>query len=330
MGDTLILTRSDIAALMTPGDYLDAVRAAFMGLASGRAEQPAPLHISADGGGFHAKGARLVLDDGRAFAAVKVNGNFPDNPARRGLPTIQGAVILSDAATGEVLALMDSIEVTLRRTAAATALALKHLARADATTVGLVGCGGQALAQLAAVAAVQRPNKVLVFDLDQSARERCAASARHELGLDVTPVADLAAASLPSNIVVCCTTATAAFLEPAHIRPGTFIAAVGADAPHKSEIAPELMARAKVVVDSADQCAVMGDLRHALNAGAMRADDVHAALADIVAGRAAGRTDADEVTIFDSTGLAVQDVAAAAVIHARARAAGCGLSVQLA
>src|SRR5688572_15261197 len=129
---SLILTRADISALMTPADYLEAVKDAFRAAKEGRANAPGPMHLPASGGGFHAKGASYR--GRRAYAALKLNGNFPGNPARTGLPTIQGAILLCDAENGALLAVMDSIEITLRRTAAASALAARHLARPDSRT----------------------------------------------------------------------------------------------------------------------------------------------------------------------------------------------------
>lgn len=326
---TLILGRAEIARLMTPRDYLTAVEAGFAALAEGHAEAPAPLHVAAEGGGFHAKGARLRTADGRDAVAVKVNGNFPGNPARHGLPTIQGAIVLSDARDGRVLALMDSIEVTLRRTAAATALAARFLARPDAHVLGVCGCGSQALAQVEAIGDVFRLHKILAFDADPAARQRLATQVRAALGIEAQAVDDIAAATRDSDIVVTCTTSDRPFLGRYLVGPGAFIAAVGADAPHKSEIDPALMARATVVVDSLDQCRAMGDLRHAIAAGAIAEDRAFASLADLVSGRGPGRRDAAEITLFDSTGLAVQDVAAALCVYDRARAASVGTSIAL-
>lgn len=325
----LILNRTSIAALLLPSDYLTAVQTAFRAEADGRASAPAPLHIPAEGGVFHAKGGQLTLDDGRAFAAVKVNGNFPGNPKRNGLPTIQGALVLSDANNGSLLAMMDSIEVTLRRTAAATALAMRYLARPEADVVSICGCGDQAGAQLEAIADVRRIRKVYAVDIDRSARETFAKTLAAKLQLDIVAEPDLPAATLASGIVVTCTTSRTPFLGRDHIRPGTFVAAVGADAPDKSEIMPDLMADGAVVVDSLEQCVAMGDLHHALAARAMRANGVHATLSELVSGRKAGRTGADEITIFDSTGTAVQDVAAAIRIYACASATKSGLAIQL-
>ncbi len=149
----LILTRREIAALMGPQDYLVAVEAAFRAYANGDAEVPLPMHIPATDGAFHVKGARVVLE-GAAYVAVKLNGNFPGNPQRNHLPTIQGVVLLCDGADGSLLAVMDSIEITSRRTAAASALAARFLARKDADCIAICGCGEQGRVQLAALAQV--------------------------------------------------------------------------------------------------------------------------------------------------------------------------------
>ncbi len=326
----LVLDRTSIAALLSPSDYLIAVETAFRAEAEGRAHAPAPLHLPTEGGGFHAKGAQLTLDDGRAFAAVKVNGNFPENPNRNGLPTIQGALVFSDANNGSLLALMDSIEVTLRRTAAATALAMRYLARPDAAVVCICGCGDQARAQLEAIVDARRVRKVYAVDTDQLARETFAKTMAAKLHLDIVAEPDLATATRVSDIIVTCTTSCTPFLGREHVGPGTFVAAVGADAPDKSELMPDLMARGKVVADSLEQCAVMGDLHHALAARAMLADGIHATLSELVAERKTGRTSADDITIFDSTGTAIQDVATAIRIYECALASNSGLSIDLA
>lgn len=324
---TLIVTREDARRLMSPADYLQAVEQGFLAAARGDAEAPAPMHIAAVGGAFHAKGARITLPTG-TYVALKFNGNFPTNPARHGLPTIQGAVILADGARGNVLALLDSIEITLQRTAAASALAARHLARPDSRTILVCGCGEQGRVQLAALAAVLPLERCLAWDVSADATERLARETARP-GLRVEAVADLAAAAREADVIVTCTTARAPFLGSDHVRPGTFVAAVGADNPDKSEIAPELMAAAKVVTDVLDQCAEIGDLRHALAAGTMRRGDVHAELSEIVSGARPGRGSDDEIFIFDSTGTALQDVAAAAMIYERCRDAGSVPTVAL-
>lgn len=321
----LVLARADIAELMTLADYRASSEEAFKAVATGRATVAAPMHIPADDGGFHAKGAAYRATDGAAYAAVKVNGNFPRNPLRNGLPTIQGAIVLSSADDGTLLAIMDSIEVTLRRTAAASALAARYLARRAATTLTLCGCGEQARVQIAAMHDEFPLRRAYAWDVDPRAAAAFAREMSSQLNLEVLCVKDLAAATRTSDLIVTCTTSRLPFLGEADVRPGTFIAAVGADSPDKSELAPQLMAQARVVVDLLEQCLSMGDLHHAVAAGVMAAGDVHATLSELAASQKPGRVDDDEITIFDSTGTAIQDVAAAVRIYEHAKARRSGL-----
>jgi len=319
---SLILARTDIAALMRPADWLAAAETAFRAAGEGRADAPAPLAIPGAQGVFHAKGAGLR--GARSYVALKLNANFPGNPQEHGLPTIQGAILLCDGGNGAVLAIMDSIEATLRRTAAASALAARYLARADATSILICGCGAQGAAQLAALRDVLPLSRCLAWDRDPG---RAAAFSE---GFQAEVAEDLAPAALASDVIVTCTTSRQPFLDRVMVRPGTFVAAVGADSPDKSEISPALMASAKVVADVLDQCVAMGDLHHAIAGGAMTRQAVHAELAELVGGARPGRTSAGEITLFDSTGTGLQDVAAAAMIYERAAAAGDWPSVALA
>jgi ornithine cyclodeaminase/alanine dehydrogenase-like protein (mu-crystallin family) len=314
----VIIGRRELASLMDLDAYLASSDAAFRAHAQGRATVPMPLHIAVERGGFHAKGAFVALD--HAYAAVKVNSNFPGNPAL-GMPTIQGAVLLFHAGDGRLLAILDSIEITSRRTAAASALAARHLSREDSSAIAICGCGEQARAQLAAIRRVRPIEHAFAWDVDAAKAVTFAAEMTHHLHLGVKPVAHLRDATLQSDIVVTCTSSNSAFLSLGDIAAGTFIAAVGADSPHKSEIHPELLSASKVVTDLTSQAQVMGDLHHAIDAGAMSAADVHAELGEVVTGRKPGRTTATEVTLFDSTGVAIQDVAAAAWAYERAIAA---------
>jgi ornithine cyclodeaminase/alanine dehydrogenase len=323
----LILSQRDLQALMSFGDYVEAVGEGFRLLAEGACQAPVPLHIGLADGGFHVKAASLPR--GRGYVAVKVNGNFADNRARHGLPTIQGAVLLADATDGTPLALLDSIEITRQRTAAATAVAARHLARPDSRTATVCGCGEQGGIQLAALHHALDLRQAFAWDADPQVARDFATRMSGALGLPVAPVAALAEATLASDAIVTCTTATQPFLDVDAVRPGTFIAAVGADNPHKSEIAPALMARATVVVDVLEQGVIMGDLHHAIAAGTMTAAGVHGELGALVAGRIAGRRTADEIALFDSTGTGIQDVAAAAHAFERALARGVGTRCSL-
>ncbi len=315
-GPTLLLSGRDVARLMDQRAWREAVALGFRAAAEGRAASPMPMAIEAANGAFHAKGARLALD--RPYVAVKLNGNFPANPAERGLPTIQGAILLCDGESGELLAIMDSIEVTLRRTAAASALAATFLARPDSSSLFVAGCGAQGRAHLEALAEILSLTRCLAWDrAPGKAAAFAAAASRPSLRVEA---AETPAAAAECDVIATCTTSSAAFLDETMARPGAFIAAVGADSPHKSEIAPSLMAKALIVADVLEQCAAMGDVRLALASGLLAPGDVHAELHELVAGRKCGRTSDAQITLFDSTGTALQDVAAAAMIYERAKA----------
>jgi ornithine cyclodeaminase/alanine dehydrogenase-like protein (mu-crystallin family) len=322
---TLVLSRSDVLALLSLPECIEAVERTFRLHAEGRTLPPGVLGIHAAGGGFHIKTAGLLGDP--AYFAAKTNGNFPAN-ARAGLPTIQGTVLLADAGTGVPLAIMDSASVTALRTGAATAVAARHLARGDARAATVVGCGAQGEIQLAALAAVLPLERAWVVDLDPGRAESLAARAERALGLRVEPATNLTAVLRQSDACVTCTPARRAFVSKGDVRAGTFVAAVGADSQGKHELEPALVASSTLVVDVLEQCAEIGELQHALAAGLMRRSDVHAELADVVAGRRAGRTDAAEITIFDSTGTGLQDLAAAVVVYEKACATGRGLEVR--
>ena len=323
----MLLTQSDVAALLTMDECIAAVEAAFRAYGEGKAGAPGILGMHAARGGFHIKAG--FLDAGRAFFAAKLNANFPENPARFQMPTIQGAVVLCDADNGFPLAIMDSIEITSRRTAAATAVAAKYLARPDAHVATVCGAGIQGRVQIHALARVRELTQVFVFDKDEARARHLTSALESEVSAKVIAVSDLAEAVRRSDLCVTCTTARGFCLRKEMVSPGTFVAAVGADNPEKQEIDPELLACSTLVVDLLEQCATIGDLHHALAAGVMTAAGVHAELGEVVAGTKLGRTSRDEITIFDSTGMALQDVAAAAAVYARACDLGRGLRVRL-
>jgi ornithine cyclodeaminase/alanine dehydrogenase-like protein (mu-crystallin family) len=294
MDEFIILSQQDLRAAMRFDDYVEAVADGFRLLAEGRCASPVPTQIDVAHGAFHLKPASLPRGPG--YVAVKVNGNFPDNRARHGLPTIQGAVLLADASNGRPLALLDSAEITLQRTGAATAVAARHLARADARTATICGCGAQAPLQLAALRHALDLRRVFAWDIDPAAARAFAARMAAETGLAVEPIAGLREATRVSDAIVTCTPTRVPFL--------------GLD-------------------DVLDQALVMGDLHHAVAAGAMRAEHVHAELGQVIAGTRPGRRDDDAVIVFDSSGTGIQDAAAAAVAYEVARQRGLGMRCSL-
>jgi alanine dehydrogenase len=326
--EILVLTAGEVRSLLTLDECIAAVEGALRLHGEGKAVPPGVLSMHSAGGGFHIKAG--LLDLARRYFAAKINGNFPGNPTCFGLPTIQGVIVLCDAENGTPLAVMDSRDITSLRTAAATAVAAKYLARADSRITTVCGCGTQGQVQLRALASVCQIEAVFACDQIADRAERYASELAADLRVAITPVTDLSRAVRQSDICITCTTSEQPLLGLSDVKPGIFIAAVGADNPQKHEIHPLLMAKSKVVVDVLEQCAVMGDLHHALEAGAMTVADVHAELGAVVAEKKAGRESQEEIIVFDSTGMALEDVAAAAIVYEKAVRLGEGLRLNLA
>jgi len=315
---TLLLRRSDIERLLSLRDCIDAVENVFRLLGEGKVPAPGILGVRALGGGLHVKAGLLPGD--RNYLVAKLNANFPGNNAHFGLPTIQGMIVVFDAENGVPLAILDSIDITIKRTAAASAVAAKYLARKESSVATICGCGQQGRTQLRAVLLVLPLTKVYAFDVN----ERAAIDFRNELSpelkVDIEFVRDSASAIQKSDVCITCTTANESFVHKQDVRPGTFIAAVGADDVHKQEIDSALIASAKVVADSLEQSCSIGEVHHAIAKGLMRKEDVYAELCEIVAGQKTGRVADDEIIVFDSTGVAVEDAVAATAVYERALA----------
>jgi ornithine cyclodeaminase/alanine dehydrogenase-like protein (mu-crystallin family) len=324
MSELLLLSRTDVARLMDFPAYVEAVEAGFRAAAAGKAVAPPAAGFSLPGGSYHAKGAALLGD----AVAIKLNANYPGNPASNGLPTVQGVIYLADAANGRPLALMDSIEITINRTGAATTLAARYLARPDSRVATICGAGVQGRIQARAIAEALELERIHLWDIRPESARSLANELSRELGLDVRASSDLAAAR-DSDVIVTATSARNAYLTLDLVRAGTFIAAVGADNHDKSEIAPTLYAGSLAVVDSLEQAAEIGDLHHAITAGAVTSEHVHATLAELIAGCKPGRCDPRSITLFDSTGIGLQDVAAAAAVYRRALTAGAGIRLTM-
>jgi alanine dehydrogenase len=326
---TLILKRSEVASLLGLGECIGAVEEAFRLNEKRLSLPPGVLEALTETGGFHIKAGGLK-PAGKTYYAAKVNANFPQNMSKWGLPTIQGIIALFAGETGYPLALLDSIEITALRTGAATAVAAKYLARPESRVATICGCGVQGRVQLKSLVQVLRLEKVYAYDQVEASAIRFAGEMSAELKIEVIPVTDLPRALGESDICVTCTSSKRPFLMREHVRAGTFVAAVGADNPRKQELDTGLLASNKVVVDVLDQCAAIGDLHHAIAAGVMDKSDVYAELGAIIVGRTPGRTSAEEIIIFDSTGTALQDVAAASVVYEKALGAGKGAWLNLA
>jgi ornithine cyclodeaminase/alanine dehydrogenase-like protein (mu-crystallin family) len=325
--DLVLLSGRDLQILLNPKAVVEALRQVYCDLAANRADGGKSLAFVIEGGSAHVKAG--LLPGSRSALAAKVNVNLPGNWEQRQLPTIQGAVLLVDAITGRPLAVMDSMTLTAIRTAATAMFAAGFGARKNSKVAAMIGCGMQARYQLDALLACFAIEEIRLFDTDE-ARARAFVARIDRADIRAASAQTVAEAVDGADICITCTTSKQAVLT-ADLKLGScFIAAVGADNPEKWEIDPALMARARILVDDLDQCASDADLAHALRAGTVSRDDVHADLAELAAGCKRGRENPDELVIFDSSGSGLQDVAAAWLAYKTARTADIGSTFNLA
>jgi alanine dehydrogenase len=301
------LARDNVYAALDPAAALEAVRQAFVDHASGEWFMPSKVYVPAPpDGDFRAMPAR-----GGGYTVLKWVTSFPGNP-ERGLPTVAGVVLLSDAVTGELRAIMDAGAVTALRTGAAAVLAAEILGRDADSPAAVVGSGvnGRAVARTL----LARGRQVLLWD----ARAAQAEALAEELGEGATVASDRDEA-LGAAVVATVTPGGEILFPPGSLRPGQHASLMGADGPGKAEIAVEELLRARVVCDEWEQASHNGDIGRAVDAGSLRREDV-AELGRVLTGEEEGRRSDDEITVFDSTGLAVQDLAVAIAVYERWRA----------
>ena len=302
MTSIAVLSARHVEAAVTPSEAVDAVRAAFVAHARGEWTMPPKVYVAAyPAGDFRAMPA---LGDG--YALLKWVTSFPGNPAR-GLPTVTGLVLLSDATDGTLRAVLDTGAITALRTGAAAVLAAEILGRPDATSAAVVGAGVNGRA--AARTFVERGRPVAVWDIDAGR----AATAADELG---AAVAGSREEALAADIVVTVTPGHEVLFPVGSLHAGQHVSLMGADGPGKAEIAAEELARVHVFCDDWGQASHNGDIVHALAAGLIERSDV-TILGDVLTGAAGGRASADDVTVFDSTGLAIQDLTVALAAYRR-------------
>jgi len=322
--ETLLLDPDDVATSAEMPAVIDAVSAAFSAYERGDAQMPAKSYIDLPqhAGDFRSMPAYIDGGDWEA-AGLKWVNSHSENPERHGLPTVMGTMIYSDPATAFPLALLDGTTLTRLRTGAAAAVATDALARPDAGTLGLVGAGVQSYYQLEAIALVRDVESVVVSDPDGDAIADFLERYGEDFDVREGSVAEAAACDVVST--------TTPVREPVvhEVASGTHVNAMGADAAGKHEIADSVLETATLVIDDYDQCTHSGEINVPWSAGVLTDDDIHAELGAVLTGRAVGRTSEDEVTVFDSTGLAIQDVAAAHVVYENATANDVGTSFAL-
>ncbi len=328
MARVLILTETDLRKVVQlDRDAVDCVEQAFVALATKAVEMPPimRLDIPASRGEVDVKTAYVP---GLDSFAIKVSPGFFNNPSL-GLPSTNGLMLLLSAHTGLVEAvLLDNGYLTDVRTAAAGAVAAKHLARPDARIAAILGAGMQARLQLRALALVRPIEAARIWARDAAKAEQAARELTAELGFSVSAEADAEAACRDADIIVTTTPADRPILDAAWLRPGQHVTAMGSDAEHKNEIDPRAFARARYVADSLRQTRLLGELHHAIAAGEGRETDDLAELGAVIAGTALGRLTREDITLADLTGTGVQDTAIATLARDRARAANAGTAFE--
>jgi ornithine cyclodeaminase/alanine dehydrogenase len=329
----ILLTRKDVESVLSMKDTIDAVEAGFRQLGLGRVLMPQRTAIrSADWGGLHLGMPALIGGSGPedpGVLALKVVTVYPQNPVKYGLPTTIGTLLLNDARSGALLAIMDAGFLTAMRTGAASGVATKWLAREDAETVGIFGAGVQARAQLRAMVEVRRIRKARVFDIAEPARARFAADMSAMLGIEVEPSAEPRPVA-SCDIVIAATSSKTPLFPGEWLLPGTHVNGIGSHSPDAREFDSEAIRRCRLIADLAEaRWAEDADLQVPLAEGIITRDHVAADLGEVIAGLKEGRRDHEEITLFKSGGLAVQDAAAAARVYALAREQGVGREIEI-
>lgn len=309
-----IIDERQVRESLTVERSIELARTAMTAVVDGSALDSSLGHLDAPDGEFHLKASGLLVE-GRLYVCVKIGACFYGRPEQLGLPSIVGLVQLFDGATGQPLAIMESARLTALRTAATTAVAVDALSRPDAQVLAVFGAGEQVAHHIRAIAAVRHLREVVIWSRRTERAERAVRAIAPELPeTRITAGSDPGTTAAGADIVVTLTPTTTPLLAVDDVRPGTMIAAVGSDAPAKNEIDPSLMAASRVVCDVIDQCARVGELHHALDAGTLTTEAV-TELGHILLGHQTGRASDEEIVVFDSTGTAVQDTAAAVAIY---------------
>ncbi len=294
---------------------LKAVENAFRAYGKNLIQMPAKvyLHLEKYKGDFRAMPAYIKGIEASGIKWVNVH---PQNK-RFGLPSVMALIILSDPQNGFPLCIMDGTLITNLRTGAAGAVAAKKLAMKDSSIIGLVGCGAQARSQLLALSEMFKIKSVFVWGNKLECCNEFLKDTKH-LGLNVKIVDKISDCVRQADIVVTTTPSRKPLVKSEWIKEGTHINAIGADAKGKEELEPKLLKRAKIVVDDWEQASHSGEINVPVSKGVITRKDIHGTLGEVIVGKKAGRVNSQEITIFDSTGLAIQDLAVAHLVYKRA------------
>lgn len=316
---TRIISGDELSGLISMEAVVDALEEAFVAYYEGDAEMPPKSYLNVPDGDFRAMPATVS-----GSAGIKWVNVHPKNPDRFDIPTVMGVVVYSDPETAYPLAILDGTELTRYRTGAVAGVATKYLAPPDASSLGLLGAGQQAHTQLAAIDSAIDLNRVVVADLDADAIERfIQREGKRDYQIESGSPEDVAGCDVVSTL----TPSSEPLLQREWLGDGTHINAMGADAAGKQELDVSILSDSRVVIDDWDQCSHSGEINTAVSNGTFTRDDVAAELSDVVAGCA--NLDRDQPTVFDSTGLAIQDIATARLFYEAAREADRGTVIDI-
>jgi alanine dehydrogenase len=319
---SLVLTGSQVMQVLDMDLALSSAQEAFTAYGEGRVNMPPKAYLTLAQGDFRAMYGEIFLPRDHICGLKWVNVH-PGNPAR-GLLTVMAKIILNDPDTGLEFADLDGTHITDYRTGAAGGVAARYLARSDATRLGLIGAGAQARTQVAAILKVRSIQEIVVFDRHQEHAQAFAAEVAAAFGVKVRATRAAAEAVTGQDIVVTTTPSRTPVVKREWVSPGTHINAIGADAAGKQELAPAILTAAKVVVDDWAQASHSGEINVPLARGELTPEQVYGSLGDIVAGKKPGRVAPEEITVFDSTGLIIQDLALGLAVYRRAKERGLG------
>jgi ornithine cyclodeaminase/alanine dehydrogenase len=321
---TLLLKKEEVAQLICMREVIAAVEEAYRAFNSGQVDQPDYIGIDLP----PPRGEidfKLGYDMANEMISMKASsGGFPDNPAQYGVPSGMGTILLFDARTCALACVMDGSLVTGLRTGAAGAVSVKALARKDARVVTSIGTGNQARMQIRAINEVMRIDQIHAWDNHPDTLRRFKADVESEFGIPVTMAESKRAAVERADILVTTTRGKGSLVEAGWVKPGTHIVAIGTDAPGKQELDPEIFRNAKIVNDSIAQCTAKGETWHPLQRRIVDRADIHGEIGEILLGNKPGRENDREITIFDSTGMAIQDNTTATRIYRNALENGVG------
>ncbi len=325
---TLILSRAEVVSVLEMKDCIEIVERSFAELAAGTAVLPLRTAIVPPDGLSLYMPAYLK---GMGALACKIVTVYKNNPAKHGLPTTIGKVLLQDPASGEVICIMDGGYLTAVRTGAASGVATRHLARQQAgQVVGIFGAGVQAKMQLWGVCEAREVARALVYDVSDAAMDAYVAEMSGKLDLEIVKAASAAEIIAAADIICTATSSPTPLFDGKTIREGTHINGIGSHSPNARELDATTIQRAKLVGDSREACfKEAGDIMMPLAAGEIGEGHFYAELCEIVSGRKAARENDREITLFKSNGLATQDAAAAKLVYEKALAAGIGTQVDM-